>query len=330
MLRVPASEFLAVVTALFEREGVTAARARRLAELYAQASADGVHSHGANRVMQVLGWLRAGEIATPNADPTLISRFGALARYDGGRGFGALNAEYGMDRALDLAMAHGIGCVALRNTTHWGRPGNYGWRAAERGMLGICWTNTEPMMPAWGGGLTAAVGNNPLVFAAPGVDGAHLVLDIAMSQYSWGRLDSHRASGEPLPVPGGVDAAGRPTSDPDEILRRGAMWPMGFWKGSGLALVLDVFAAILADGADTAQLTDGLGISQVFIALRPETLGAAAAGAAPQRTRAAIEALAQANPAARYPGQAVWAARRESAVAGIAVRDDIWAQILAG
>ena len=323
MLRIPHDQFVSTVTGLFAAEGVDCARARRVAELYTQASVDGVHSHGANRVPHVLAWLRAGKIINHDRDPVCIARFGALERYDGGHGFGALNAEFCMDRAMAIAEEHGLGCVALRNTGHWGRPGNYGWRAAERGYLGICWSNTEPMMPAWGGD-RKSVGNNPIVFAAPGENGAHLVLDIAMSQYSWGRLDSHRASGEPLPVPGGLDAAGKVSSDPDEILERGSMFPMGFWKGSGLAIVLDVFAAILADGANSASLTDGLGVSQIFMAFKPDTLGGRDAVV---RTRDAIEALAAANPEARYPGQAVLAARKESERLGVPVREDVWAKI---
>src|SRR5947208_2611190 len=85
----------------------------------------------------------------------------------------------GLDRPMTVADQYGIGCVALRRTSHWGRPGNFGWRAAERGYLAICWTNTPANMAAWGGD-TNALGNNPLVLAAPGVDAQHLVLDIAM------------------------------------------------------------------------------------------------------------------------------------------------------
>ena len=323
MLRIPHTQFVETVTARFTAAGVAVDRARRVAELYAQASMDGVHSHGANRVMHVLAWVRDGRILHPDRDPECIAALGGLERYEGHRGFGALHAEFCMDRAMVLADRHGIGCVALRNTTHWGRPGNVGWRTAARGYLGICWSNTEPMMPAWGGE-QKSVGNNPIVFAAPGENGAHLVLDMAMSQYSWGRLDSHRASGEPLPVPGGLDAAGKVSSDPDEILQRGCMFPMGFWKGSGLAIVLDVFAAILSDGADTAHLTDGIGVSQVFMAMKADALGGREAA---ERTREAIEALVAANPTARYPGQAVAAARAESERLGVPVREDVWAKI---
>ncbi|STM18251.1 2,3-diketo-l-gulonate reductase [Escherichia coli] len=49
-----------------------------------------------------------------------------------------------MDRAIELAADHGIGLVALRNANHWMRGGSYGWQAAEKGYIGICWTNPSP------------------------------------------------------------------------------------------------------------------------------------------------------------------------------------------
>lgn len=56
-----------------------------------------------------------------------------------------------MDRAIELASDHGIGTVALRNANHWMRGGSYGWQAAEKGYIGICWTNSIAVMPPWGG-----------------------------------------------------------------------------------------------------------------------------------------------------------------------------------
>jgi 3-dehydro-L-gulonate 2-dehydrogenase len=103
-----------------------------------------------------------------------------------------------MDRALTLARRQGVGAVALANTTHWMRGGSYGWQAAAAGFIGMCWTNTMPNLPQWGSA-EARLGNNPLVFAVPRPRG-HVVLDMAMSQFSYGALDSYREQGETLPV----------------------------------------------------------------------------------------------------------------------------------
>jgi 3-dehydro-L-gulonate 2-dehydrogenase len=328
MPRIPADRLVAHLTALFAAERVPKARARRLAELFTQASADGVWSHGVHRVPGLLRLLRDGMIADTQSDPRLIATFGALQRYDGLSGLGALNAEFCIDRAIELADTHGVGCVALRNTRHWGRAGNCGWRAAERGFLAICWTNTPPNMPAWGDtGGTPSVGNNPIVLAAPGQAGEHLVLDMALSQFSFGRLETYRAENRPLPVPGGTDASGAPTTDAAAILNGGLPWPIGFWKGSGMAILLDAFAAILSDGSATHSLTPGgddAGASQVFLAFQPNRLGGRAAS---ERTQEIIHHFATASPQSRYPGQAALAHRRHSELEGVFVRDDIWREL---
>lgn len=314
------------LTERLHKEGVSFARARRVAELYAQASADGVHSHGVNFIPTLLEWLQKKLIAETESPPELISAFGAFERYDGKQGFGSLNAEFCIDRAMALADVFGVGAIGLRNTGHWGRPGNYGWRAAERGYLAICWTNTLPVLPPWEG-TTTAIGNNPIVFAVPGHDGQHLVLDMAMSQFSVGRLNTQRAEGKVLPVVGGVDRAGQPTTDAAAILDGGHAWPMGFWKGSGLAILLDAFAAILSDGRTTSELEKteaGLGNCQIFIVFNPKTLGGADSAT---RTREIARHLAETNPESRFPGQAALENRKRSLNEGIYVRDDMWERL---
>ena len=173
-----------------------------------------------------------------------------------------------MDGAIALARAHGIGCVALSNTNHWMRGGTYGWQAADAGVIGVCWTNTMPNLPPWGAD-TPRIGNNPLVIAVPRPEG-HVVLDMAMSQFSYGALASYRLRGEQLPVPGGFDRDGALTRDPAAIEASRRPLPIGFWKGSGLALMLDMVAALLAGGRATHEIPQvpeqETGLSQVFLA----------------------------------------------------------------
>ena len=125
-----------------------------------------------------------------HARPELVGSCGALERWDGKLGIGNLNAYQAMDRAIELARRHGIGCVALANTNHWMRGGTYGWQAADAGLMGICWTNTLANLPPWGAS-DPRLGNNPFVIAVPRPEG-HVVLDMAMSQFSYGRLASYQ------------------------------------------------------------------------------------------------------------------------------------------
>ncbi len=193
MPRIPFGELVDTLNAVNLKLGLSRERAVLCARIFAESSRDGVQSHGLNRFPRFAGNVRDG-IVDPGAIPSLINAAGAIERWDGNRGPGILNAHTSMERAISLARRHGIGAVALANTNHWMRGGTYGWQAADQGLFAICWTNTCRNLPAWGAS-TPTLGNNPLVLAAPRTDprgdtaGApHVVLDMAMSQFSYGQL----------------------------------------------------------------------------------------------------------------------------------------------
>ena len=165
MKRVAYEEMVAQFTRVLEKHGFTPADAKDAAVIFAQNSLSGVYSHGLNRFPRVVSYLEKGEI-DPLARAECISRMGSMERWDGHRGFGPLNAQRAMERACALAKENGVGIVALGNNNHWMRGGTYGWLAAEKGCIGICWSNTAPNMPAWGA-KDCRIGNNPLILAVP-------------------------------------------------------------------------------------------------------------------------------------------------------------------
>jgi 3-dehydro-L-gulonate 2-dehydrogenase len=234
-----------------------------------------------------------------------------------------------MERAMALSGEHGVGCVALGNTNHWMRGGTYGWQAVEAGLIGICWTNTMPNLPPWGA-TEPCIGNNPLVIGVPRASGA-LVLDMAMSQFSYGALESYGKRGELLPVDGGFDAEGNLTRDAGAIEASQRPLPVGYWKGSGLAVVLDAMAAMLSLGKATHQIAaDSLretALSQMFVAMNPAAVGANGDDVAD----GIVESLRRCAPgkAARYPGERTLEIREENQRWGLPVENAIWAEIVA-
>src|ERR1035441_4386746 len=193
MNRIPFDEVRDTLAAVLRKLGFSGDRAQTCARLFAETTCDGVYTHGINRFPRFVAMVRNGSIDV-EGEPQLLAGFGALERWDGRRGPGNLNAYACMDRAMELSREHGVGCVSLGNTNHWMRGGAYGWQAAEAGVIGICWTNTMPNLPPWGG-VEPCIGNNPLVIAVPR-EGGHVVLDMAMSQFSYGALESYRARPE--------------------------------------------------------------------------------------------------------------------------------------
>jgi len=330
MLRVTYQELFDALVRVLLKLGFEPERGRLCAQLFADTTRDGVYSHGLNRFPRFVAMIRNGSIDI-HAKPELVTGSGPLERWDGKIGPGNLNAHHCMDRTIALAREHGMGCVALANTNHWMRGGSYGWQAADAGMIGICWTNTLPNLPPWGAD-DQRVGNNPLVIAVPRADG-HVVLDMAMSQFSYGTLASYRMRGELLPMDGGFDSNGQLTRVPGDIEDSNRPLPIGFWKGSGLALMLDLVAALLSGGKATHQIATEPerenGLSQVFIALDASSLN-------PNRTpsRIADQVIEyfqlppnSAGERVRYPGQRVLATRKENLAHGIPVEPSIWQQL---
>ncbi|HZR29957.1 MAG TPA: 3-dehydro-L-gulonate 2-dehydrogenase [Terriglobales bacterium] len=332
MLRVPYNELLDTLQRVLLKLGFAPDRARLCARLFADANRDGVYSHGLNRFPRFVLQIQNGTIDI-HAEPQLLAGMGALERWDGKIGPGPLNAFHCMERAIALSRKNGIGCVALANTTHWMRGGNYGWQAAEAGVIGICWTNTMPNLPPWGAS-DARVGNNPLIIAVPRPAG-HVVLDMAVSQFSYGALASYRMRHELLPVDGGFDAQGQLTRDPAAIEASMRPLPIGFWKGSGLALMMDMVAALLAGGKATHQIPPDSDrenrMSQLFIAADPASFGPSEIAA---KMADDIIAHFQLPPGSkgervRYPGEQVLKIRSENLAKGIPVEPSIWQKVQA-
>jgi 3-dehydro-L-gulonate 2-dehydrogenase len=307
-------------------------RADHCACLFADASRDGVASHGVNRFPRFVAMIGNGMVKV-HARPQRVGGRGGMERWDGQRGPGNLNAWTCMERAIDLAREYGIGAVGLGNSNHWMRGGNYGWQAAEAGMIGICWSNTLPNVPAWGTTIPL-IGNNPLIIAVPRA-GGHVVLDMAMSQFSYGALGTHRMRGLELPVVGGYDEQGELTRDPAAIERTQRLLPIGFWKGSGLAILLDMVAAVLSGGNATHDFSTvpehESGQSQVFLALDAGSLGAAGQGEsiADRIVSALHEGAASAGEEVRYPGERTLETRQRSLAEGVFVDDGMWREVLA-
>jgi 3-dehydro-L-gulonate 2-dehydrogenase len=328
MQRIPFDEVVQTLAARLRTLGFSAARAELCARLFAETTCDGVYTHGLNRFSRFAAMVRNGSIDV-TAEPVTVARFGALERWDGRSGPGNLNAYAAMECAMALSREHGVGCVALGNTNHWMRGGTYGWQAAQAGLVGICWTNTMPNLPPWGA-IEPCIGNNPLVIGVPRARGP-LVLDMAMSQFSYGALESYRKRGELLPVDGGFDSQGNLTRDPGAIEASQRPLAVGYWKGSGLAVVLDAMAAILSLGKATHQIVpDSLretALSQVFVAMNPAAVGAE--GDALADGIVASLRLCAPGKAARYPGERTLEIREENRRLGLPVEDAVWAEILA-
>ncbi|MFK7814447.1 MAG: 3-dehydro-L-gulonate 2-dehydrogenase [Maribacter sp.] len=305
--------------------------AKLCAKIFADSTADGYHSHGVNRFPVFIKTITDGYVKL-GVKPKLELALGNFERWNGQLGPGPLTAQFCMTRAIKLAKESGMGCIALQNGSHWMRGGSYGWQAADAGCIAICFTNTMPNMPSWGA-KEANTGNNPLIMAVPNDDG-HIVLDMSLSQFSYGKMEKFALEGKELPVDGGFDSSGNSTTNPKEILETKRLFPTGYWKGSGMSILVDLMVTLLSSGKSTAKIGEleaEYGLSQVFICFDAEQMNTGSrhkelvdeiinhiTRAMPEKNGKTIE----------YPGSQTKKRRIENMKNGIPINDKVWEEIL--
>jgi len=330
-IRLDYSEVEPVLKAALLKHGFRSDRAGHCARLFAETSLDGVYSHGLNRFPLFLQMVEKG-IVEPANEASKVHSLNNFENWDGNLGPGNLNAWACMDRAIQLAKNCGMGAVSLRNTNHWMRGGTYGLQAARAGCVGICMTNTKPNMPPWGGRETK-VGNNPFIISIP-KEPYPILLDMAMSQFSYGKMEVLEQRGEKLPFAGGFDTDLQLTDDPAAIMESELALPMGYWKGSGLAILIDLLVSVLSGGQTTNEIGQNeheYGLSQLFIAFDLEQLTDEDSRARIVRevTGSLLETAAMEDGGdIFYPGQRSWLRRQENEQKGIPVDRDLWASIM--
>jgi ureidoglycolate dehydrogenase (NAD+) len=237
---VAAAKLTGFAAACLEKLGLAAGDARLVAETLVESNLRGVDSHGVVRLPHYAKRLRNG---TVNPRPKIsVQRTGAsTAVVEGDRGMGQLVAVRAMQEAVSLAKESGVGAVGARNSSHCGACAYFVELAAREGMVGIALTHTDSIMVP-PGMKRIFLGSNPIAFGAPTADGPPLVIDMSTTHAAWGKVIVAREEGKSIPSDWGVDAEGRPTTDPIKVV---GLAPSGAHKGYALALIVEVLCAQL-------------------------------------------------------------------------------------
>ncbi|MDP2242118.1 MAG: Ldh family oxidoreductase [Burkholderiales bacterium] len=229
-------------TAVYAGEGVPEADARLLADTLVQADLWGHQSHGVLR----LGWywerLRNG-VMQPVTQPEFVVDAGAIAVIDGHDGVGQVLTRLAMREAVRRAKAHGIGAVGVRNSNHFGTCMYYTMAGAREGCVMLLTSNGGPAMAPWGG-RRKIIGTNPWSVAAPAGGLPPFCVDMANTGVARGKIYLARNKRQTIPEGWAINAAGEPTTDPQEAIE-GIILPMAGHKGYAIAAMVDVMSGVL-------------------------------------------------------------------------------------
>ncbi len=326
-----------VASSIFEGAGVPADEARIVAASLVASNLLGHDSHGVIRIPQYLVMIREKQVV-PGVPVDVIRETPATALLDGNYGSGQIVGGKAMEIAIDKAAQCGSSSVAVRNSNHVGRLGEYPMMAAERGMIGMAMVNNHGgglCMASWGG-VERRLSPNPMACAIPTGRDRPFLLDMTSSVCAEGKLRVARNKGDTLPEGWIINSDGNPSTDPAAFYGppQGALLPLGGsvgYKGFGLCMMMDIMAGALS-GAGCSGSSDALGLQALFI-----TVTDIAAFATPVEFEKHVEQLTEYVKSPPLlpgvdevlaPGEPEFRREEERLADGIPIDDGTWRQIV--
>ena len=304
------------------------------ADCLVYANLRGVDSHGVQLLTFYLDHLLGGNIDIRGSG-RVLTELGCCLLYDGENCVGQVVSAACTDHAVRLAAAHGAGLVSVRRSNHFGAAAYWAQRMSTRGMIGIAMCNASPSVAPWQG-TDRRVGTNPICMSVPGENGRPWLLDMATTTVAMGKIFKARlAGGTTIPPGWAMDKDGAPTTDIETAIG-GLLMPLGGYKGSGLAMLVEILCGVLSGGAMATEvggvyiLSRPMGTSHFFLAIDVARL--MPLGEFRQRMDRLVETVKSSRPAAGFDevlvaGDPEWRLEAERRRTGITLDAGVWAKL---
>ncbi len=345
-MRVAAPLLETYVARIFAAAGCAEDEAQRIAFYLVRANLAGHDSHGVIRVPRYLSWMREGAVRV-GIQPDIVQEGTTHAVVDGGFGFGQTVGPFCADLGIAKARKHGLSIVAIRNSGHLGRIGDWPERAADAGIASLHFVNTSGLglLVAPFGSPDRRFSTNPFAAGVPIPGEDPFILDFATSVVAEGKVLVAHQGGKPLPAGALVSDQGAFSTDPELIYGRdtganpndmrgggGAIRAMGEHKGSGLAFLCELLAGALTGSGCAVPAQTRLANGMLSFYFRPDVFGTEAAFAAEMKRY--LEFFRTARPLApadrvMVPGEPEQRCRAERTTQGIPLTDTTWDSIRA-
>lgn len=241
-------------TETFTTFNVNKPDAATIADNLLQAELRGVRSHGLVQVKNYINYFKSGRI---NASPKIRIENESTATLvvDGDNGPGSVTGKWTMEKCIEKAKNSGAAFATVKNGTHFGMAAYYAMMALEHDMIGIASCNAGTIVSVYGG-ISRALGTNPICLAAPADKHLPLVYDGATSEAAFNKIFFAHTEGRKIPFGWALDSEGNDTDDPKKAME-GSLIPFGGYKGSGLSVFVNVFCGLLSGAAVQKDLQTG-------------------------------------------------------------------------
>ena len=319
---------------IFSAIGCDDTEARNISRLLVRANLTGHDSHGVIRISQYIEFWRKGDVI-PNQTASINFENEVITLFNGNRGFGQSIGNQVIDEGIRKACKLGVSMVSVGNVGHLGRIGDWTEKAAEAGQASLHFVNTSgaSTLVAPYGGTNGRYATNPISIGMPKNDGDPIIFDAATSKLAEGKVKVALNKDAELPPDTLLDANGSPTRNPAALYTepRGALMPMGDYKGSGLAIMTDLLAGAIGGGGCHAPGVTALSNGMLSILLDPDVF--ADRDYVDSETSRFADWVRQSKPAdpehpVQLPGEPERKTEHERRENGIVLDDKTWHQIV--
>ena len=231
-------EIYQLIRSVMLSNGCDEPNADALADIMTRAERDGSHSHGLFRVPGYVKALRSGKV-NGKARPKVENVTPAIIRVNGHGCFAPIAQSVGLPALAKATKDIGIGALTLTGIHHFAALWPETEYLADNGLVGIA-AYMPSVAPA--GSTTALFGTNPISFAWPRPGGTPIVYDMATASMAMGDVQIALRDGRKVPEGTGLNAEGKPSTDPSEIIK-GVLLPFGGYKGSAISLMVELLSA---------------------------------------------------------------------------------------
>ena len=277
IVRISLDDATTLIVSALTPAGVPEDAARSVAGALVAAEAEGQVGHGFSRLDDYVAQVRSGKINAGAKITTTAHRPASLlTNADFGFAYPAMDAA--LAAGLPVAEELGVAVMGIANSHHCGALSVQVDKIARAGLMGLMFAHSPKAIAPWGAA-KAVFGTNPIAFSAPRPGQHPLVIDLSLSKVARGKVMNAHKAGKPIPEGWALDAEGNPTTDAEAALA-GTMVPAGEAKGTALALMVEILAAVFTGSALSVEASsffnpDGPSprVGQTLIAIRPNEEG---------------------------------------------------------
>ena len=217
--------------------------AKILSTLITNAERDGSMSHGLFRLPAYVSGLKSGKI-NGKGRPEIKKISSSVIKVDGKNCLAPMVLNKSIPDLIAAAKENGVAVLAITNSHHMAAMWPETEMIAEQGLVAFACTSYKPAV-APAGAKKPLFGTNPISFAWPRPGMTPVVYDMATASMAMGEVQVAKREGHKVPLGTGLSKEGKETTDPAEIADGGVLLPFGGYKGSGIAMMVELLAGAL-------------------------------------------------------------------------------------